>query len=860
MSSISITFQHPMLLWLTIPVLAIIIIPFLLLPAIRRKTFKRIFPMVLHCIMAILLLLILSGITVVKTSKEQAVMVLVDFSDSTLDVRDAIKTRTQEILNIMDEEVDAGIVVFANNCIYTVKIDDKENIKAKKLEGDATNIEAALEYALSLMPTDKARRIILLSDGEETDGDAASTARHLAAQGIRIDAMYFDTTALDTQEVQISTFTIDEGSYVGDEVSFFVELKSNVDTTAQLVLYDNEEKCQRVELDVVEGNNVIELTTTAETVGVHTYRLKVETDADTMSENNQAYTYLNVAGSSNILVIADTIANAEAIYNVLSEENQVEIAVAYRAPNSIVELCNYDEVILVNVDNEELPDDYDKLLETYVSEYGRSLLTMGGNSTYMSGNMEGTAFEEMLPVTLSIDKTDGEDSVALALVLDCSNSMSMTETYLSVAKQGAIQCVNAMTENDYVAVVSFNSMTQLQSPLIVADKENKKYLTRLISGLTTLQGTYYVQALELAYDELKDFDAEVKHVIFLSDGEPSDSGYNRVVERMNQDGITVSTIGLGYKANTLERMAELGGGRYYYVSDALDLPDIMLSETEQVATGLVMSGEYKPIVAVKSELTEGIDEKKLPVINSYAATTIKDEAVAYLTTEEGHPIYASWRYGAGTVATYTSGPATDWSEKWLNSQVGLELIKAMVSTTVADKHNDSSLDVEMNLRGKTVDIVVETAGGDGKVVANVSTGIKDELYTLSKTGTNTYKASINVDDIGVHEMVIAESDALGNVIDYLHTAVALSYSSEYDCFAAGGEDCLKSICKSANGIVSDDVKELATIKMDARRFSHNPWILLGVIVAILLMTDIAVRKIRWKDIKDYFLRIKNRKR
>jgi hypothetical protein len=46
--------------------------------------------------------------------------------------------------------------------------------------------------------------------------------------------------------------------------------------------------------------------------------------------------------------------------------------------------------------------------------------------------------------------------------------------------------------------------------------------------------------------------------------------------------------------------------------------------------------------------------------------------------------------------------------------------------------------------------------------------------------------------------------------------------------------------------------------MDAKSFVYNPWIILGIIVAILLIIDIAVRKIRWKDIKDYFLRIRHR--
>ena len=176
-------------------------------------------------------------------------------------------------------------------------------------------------------------------------------------------------------------------------------------------------------------------------------------------------------------------------------------------------------------------------------------------------------------------------AVALMLVLDCSMSMSQQSTYLQVAKQGAIKCVEAMSDNDYVGVVSFNRSAYLKSSLIEANETNKASLTRIISGLTTSQGTYYTEALEMAHEELLKSNAAVKHIIFLSDGQPSDRGYSEAVSNAAKDGITVSTIGLGYSSSILESMAESGSGRYYYVSSASDPPNIMLSETEQEMIG-----------------------------------------------------------------------------------------------------------------------------------------------------------------------------------------------------------------------------------------------------------------------------------
>ena len=84
----------------------------------------------------------------------------------------------------------------------------------------------------------------------------------------------------------------------------------------------------------------------------------------------------------------------------------------------MIELCNYDAVILLNIDMANLPEGYDGLLHDYVEIQGRSLLLCGGGSTFMYGNMVGTAVESIMPVDFTVPEQSKGDSVAIMILLD----------------------------------------------------------------------------------------------------------------------------------------------------------------------------------------------------------------------------------------------------------------------------------------------------------------------------------------------------------------------------------------------------------------------------------------------------------
>src|SRR6185503_21244258 len=70
---------------------------------------------------------------------------------------------------------------------------------------DGTDLAAAIRRALAEVPPDSAARIVLLSDGVSTRGDALGEAALAAAAGVRIDAVPLDQRALkDIRVVAVS--------------------------------------------------------------------------------------------------------------------------------------------------------------------------------------------------------------------------------------------------------------------------------------------------------------------------------------------------------------------------------------------------------------------------------------------------------------------------------------------------------------------------------------------------------------------------------------------------------------------------------------------------------------------------------
>jgi Ca-activated chloride channel family protein len=170
--------------------------------------------------------------------------------------------------------------------------------------------------------------------------------------------------------------------------------------------------------------------------------------------------------------------------------------------------------------------------------------------------------------------------IDFALVLDVSGSMA-DDNKIGLMRKACLDLGSKLGPRDRVAIVSFSTTSQVLFPLQSLDPANgptgRAAYESAIEGLIARGGTNISAGLELGAAALRSAAAQgARRILLLTDGRPNmgdatPEGLRRVCERYQDQGISVTTVGLGldYNGKLLSSMAESGGGSYHYV----DTPD-----------------------------------------------------------------------------------------------------------------------------------------------------------------------------------------------------------------------------------------------------------------------------------------------
>ncbi|MBQ2992264.1 MAG: VWA domain-containing protein [Clostridia bacterium] len=808
--------------------------------------------LLLRLVEVVLLVLIAAGAGLVTHSQETVSVLLVDRSASMQGAAQQADAIVGEAQSLAGPEDRIELLYFAE------APSDEEG----GLSGGATDIAAAIDAAAQRLTQQAARRIVLVSDGGATDGDAAAAARRAHAQGIRVDAVHVDTR-MTAPEMQMTDFSLPSDAAQGQRFAAQVCVRSNAGMQGTLVIFDGERRIWEEAVTVLEGENRYAVNLTAGEAGEHTYRAQMECAEDTVAQNNQRFALMSVNSGARILLVDGTGAEAEKLSALLEEGGfSVDTVASAQLPDTVSALCDYGLIVLMNVNETDLPEGSAQRLEEYVSDYGRSVLTTGGENTYIYGGMKDTPFEEFLPVRMSVAEKESVDPVALMLVIDVTDSMTRQSVGVPIemARRGAIKCVDALNANDYAGVITFADDAQVLVEM--TSMESKEAVIEAINGIDTADPdrlTKFSGALTLAGETLKAFDGlEKKHVIFITDGSPADAkdGFDSIVKDMRANGITMSTIAVGRIMNVvklLDGLSAIGGGRCYFVEGASDLPDIMSTDTVLSQVEYTIDDPVTPRIGTRVFAID--DESAVTQLYGYIRTAAKGSASVALSTPEGRPLFAQWNYDAGRAASFMSDLSGDWSRTWFNSDKGRAMILNMMKALVPDTLRQTGMDVRMapgSARGM-LSVLEETEGVYQVMAQVVSPEGRTYETELLPAEENRFAGETPLDGAGRYSVTLTALDGQGNALGAKETAFAHSWPGEYSMEAGErGAVTLMEISGAAGGTVVSDAKALMAIDLGETPIEYDIQLPMAIAVLACLMADIVIRKTKLKRLRRRF--------
>ena len=547
-----------------------------------------------------------------------------------------------------------------------------------------TDIGRALEFAAAVLPPGSARRVVLLSDGNDTADAGAAAAARLAADGVEIDTVPLHNPALP--EVFVAAVNVPGGLKSGEPFDLRADIESNVATTAKVNLYQNQFLAGQSELPVHPGHNEVKFPNLRAADGFTHYEVEILPAADTRLENNRAGATVALGGHPRVLLVAGDEEKAAPLAGALREAKiDVEVRGPAGLPRTLTELQRFDLFALSDVSALQMTRDQMELYRAWVQQFGGGFLMIGGENSFGVGGYYRTPVETMLPVRTDHDDRQETPTVAMYVVLDSSGSMTAPvggTTKIGLADQGAVLAMNVLGSKDLFGLTAVDTVVHTVVPLGPAGAKGAS--EQKILGITAGGGGIYIYTgLADAFRVVRAANAKIKHVLLFSDsadaeektaGEMPDGAKGGgtsldLASEMLAEKITVSVVGLGGERDKdvpfLRAVAERGNGRFYQTDDARNLPQIFSTETMKVAQSSLVEEPFVPVPAAPSPLAAGIDWKNCPPLLGYNSTKPKPTADITLATELGEPLLATWRYGLGQTAAFTSDASARWAGEWL---------------------------------------------------------------------------------------------------------------------------------------------------------------------------------------------------
>ena len=810
----------------------------------------------------------LSRLSRSSTTSKVCTIFLVDVSESVpAEALGDARGEVQKLLDARPKDDQVKVISFARRPrVLELGGEGKQAPEIARHEGvglnAGSNLQAAIQLAYGLFPPGYLKRVVLLSDGLETDGDAMAEAERAKQFGVRISTMTYRRPV--PGEVAVRELKLPPRVKVGEAFEIHADVYASRATSARVRLFQGEalNGLDGVrKLDLKAGSNDLVFKSIVRVAGEVTYALELDEVAeDKFKENNRVATTIDVPGKPTILFIESNTAHASYLSSALTAQQfDVDVRPPTAFPGSLKELERYDFVILSDTPADRFSLDAQGLVEAYVRDLGGGFLFAGGEGGYSLGGWANTTIERILPVRMDGKKENDTPSVALSLVIDRSGSM--TGQAMEMAKAAAKAAVDVLQPSDLVEVIAFDSQPTRYVKMTPARRKGK--IAGDIARIQPGGGTEIFPALDAAYQDISVVQARKKHVILLTDGKAPTAGIRDVVQAMAAESITVTSVGLGGDVDDalLSMIKDVGGGRYHKVPDPASLPKIFTSETEVVSRQAAQEDWFQVRQTGPAGFLAGVDLGNSPYLHGYVSTRMKPHpAQEILVSPSGEPILARWRVGLGWTVAWTSDIKNRWAVEWLRWSNFGQFFGQLAREHMRVKHR-REFDLRTEVHGGEVRAYIDAFDAGERfengldsvltVVGPMPSQEKREL-PMGQTAPGRYEASFLLDRYG---SFLLRAEHRRSADDGKKTAVAVSYGHinnpyplEYSRFEPD-RVTLARIAEATGGDVDPTPQQVFDPRGEKIEVHEALWSRLVAAAVALFLLDLLLRRVRIFDRK-----------
>lgn len=823
MGNIRFSFEYPWLL------LLLAILPLIWVSSFQSMAGlgpgRRFAALLFRSVVMLVIIFAIAGIQWVWISDKLTVIYLLDQSDSIArakrDVMLEYAIKSVRTHRQSEREDRSGLIVFGREAAiefppYEDNLPDVKGVESYLGRTDATNLESALKLAQASFREDSAKRIVIITDGIETIGSASAVAKSMSEAGIGIDIVPINLAARSeilVEKVDLPT-NIRQGQPFETRivVNRYQEDGTDEPIPGRLRLLRNSGPSEQVLLDesisLDKDVNVFPIRDTIDLPAGYTYRAEFVPDNatdDSLQQNNRADAFTYVRGKGRILLIEDFSAAGE--YGTLVEalrrsEIEVDIQTSDQLFTSLQELQAYDCVVLAGVPRssgdsaDAIANFTDEQLDILVSnteQFGSGLIMLGGPNSFGAGGWSNTVIEKAMPVDFQIKNKKIEAVGALAMIMHASEIGQGNYWQKRIARS-AMEVLGPM---DYCGVLQFTALgdSWLWGGQIgmLRVGENRAAMINRLSTLTPQDMPDFAPSMQLALTSLVKTPASVKHMIIISDGDPTPPPPG-IVSQFAKHQIKISTVAVGAHGpaghQTLQNIATKTGGNYYVASNPSALPKIFVREAMRVSRPLVYEpdGGLRPRIDYPHEIVQGLS-RDLPNLKGFVLTTLKDSPLVEVpirssqpTEAENQAVLATWTYGLGRTAVFTSDTGKRWAGEWVTwpgydqffTQVvrwAMRPTKSDAKFTVATKVGEGKVEVVVNALDQQdeflnfLDMQAVAVGPDLKVIPVI----------MRQAAPGRYVGSFEADNAGSYLVNVIPGPAMAP----LTTGASVPFSDEY---------------------------------------------------------------------------------